>query len=421
MIERYSLPKMAAIWQDKFKFQKMFDIELLVIEALAKYGKIPQPAAKRIKKKAKFDPNRIKKIEGKTQHDVVAFVTNIAQYIGKDAQYLHLGLTSSDILDTALALQMRQAADILIEDIQILLDTLKERAKKYRISPKEGGNITKPSEWENVDDDDFLDPVNYRYPCPNADQTRAAAAYWGKPENQEQYSTKERAIINERLEEKKKKFKIGEFALEKGGSKMREFYEKLKSLVLGAEKEFSDPEKVKFTEEDLMKKVKEAEERAFSEAQKKIDEEKAKKEEALKKLIEFETKAKKDEIHQFCESLIKEGKFAPSWQKMGIEEFILSLDKEGTMKFAEQEKSQAQWFLDFLVELPKVITFKEVTPPEGPGVGSNAGEKLNTLIKKKIEQGKTLSYSAAFLEVQKENPELAKEYREEIFKRESNL
>ncbi|MCM8763434.1 MAG: adenylosuccinate lyase [Candidatus Omnitrophica bacterium] len=132
MIGRYCLPKMAGIWQDEARFKKMFDIEMLVLEALAKYKQIPQQAFKRIRKKARFDVKRISKIEKKTQHDVVAFVTNIAQYIGSDARYLHLGLTSSDVLDTVLALQMRQAGDILIEDIKILLRLLKEKANKYK-------------------------------------------------------------------------------------------------------------------------------------------------------------------------------------------------------------------------------------------------------------------------------------------------
>jgi phage I-like protein/cation transport regulator ChaB len=84
------------------------------------------------------------------------------------------------------------------------------RSKEYGIAVKEGGHVTKPSEWEGVDDDQFLDPVNYRYPCPDADQTRSAAAYWGRPDNQAQYSSEERSIINKRLERFKEKFKIGE-------------------------------------------------------------------------------------------------------------------------------------------------------------------------------------------------------------------
>lgn len=99
------------------------------------------------------------------------------------------------------------------------------RAKKYKISVKEGGNVTKPSEWENVPDEQFLDPVNYRYPCPDRDQTKAAASYWGQEDNQAQYSPAERSIINERLDRFRKKFKIGEFRKE---AKM---WEKLKKLL----------------------------------------------------------------------------------------------------------------------------------------------------------------------------------------------
>lgn len=83
------------------------------------------------------------------------------------------------------------------------------RSKKYNIAVKDGGHVTKPSEWESVGDDEFLDPVNYRYPCPDADQTRAAAVYWGRPDNQAQYSSEERSIINDRLERFRKKFQIG--------------------------------------------------------------------------------------------------------------------------------------------------------------------------------------------------------------------
>ena len=84
-----------------------------------------------------------------------------------------------------------------------------KRAGEYGIAIKDGGHVTKPSEWENVSDDEFLDPVNYRYPCPDADQTRSAASYWGQEKNQEQYSSEERGIITKRLEKMEKKFKIG--------------------------------------------------------------------------------------------------------------------------------------------------------------------------------------------------------------------
>lgn len=132
MIERYSLPKMKGIWQEEFKFKTILDIEILALEALAKLKAVPSQAVKRIRKKAKFDLKEIQKIEEKTQHDVVAFVTNVAQYIGSDAKYLHFGLTSSDILDTTLGVQLKAAADILIDDINRLLKALAKKAKTYK-------------------------------------------------------------------------------------------------------------------------------------------------------------------------------------------------------------------------------------------------------------------------------------------------
>lgn len=132
MIERYTLPKMYSIWQDEFKFKTMLDIEIITLQALAKEKKISQDALKRIKKKAKFNLSAIKKIETRTQHDVVAFVTNIAQYIGTDAKYLHLGLTSSDLLDTTLGVQLNAASGILIDDLNKLLNLLARKAKRYK-------------------------------------------------------------------------------------------------------------------------------------------------------------------------------------------------------------------------------------------------------------------------------------------------
>ena len=132
MIERYSLPKMRSIWQEEFKFKTMLDIELFALEALAGLKEVPPQAVKRIRKKAKFNLQQIQKIEEKTQHDVVAFVTNVAQYIGNDAKYLHLGLTSSDILDTTLGVQLKAAADILIDDTNRLLKVLAKKARLYK-------------------------------------------------------------------------------------------------------------------------------------------------------------------------------------------------------------------------------------------------------------------------------------------------
>ena len=132
MIERYSLPEMANLWQDDFKFKTMLEIELLTLEALCRKKRIPPVVIKRVRKKARFNINQIKKIEEKTQHDVVAFVCNVAQYIGPDAKYLHLGLTSSDILDTTLGVQLKAASGILIEDLNRLLNVLAKKARLYK-------------------------------------------------------------------------------------------------------------------------------------------------------------------------------------------------------------------------------------------------------------------------------------------------
>ena len=132
MIERYSLPQMKSIWQEEFKFKTMLLIEILALEAYSQKKIVPLQAVKRIKQKAKFNLRQIAKIEAKTQHDVVAFVSNVAQYIGKDAQYLHMGLTSSDILDTTLGVQLNAASDILIKDLEELLKVLAKKAIDYK-------------------------------------------------------------------------------------------------------------------------------------------------------------------------------------------------------------------------------------------------------------------------------------------------
>jgi len=132
MIERYSLAKMKSIWQEEFKFKTMLLIEILTLEAYSQRKIVPPQAVKRIKQKARFNLQEIAKIEEKTQHDVVAFVSNVAQYIGKDARYLHMGLTSSDVLDTTLGVQLKSASDILIEDLEKLLKVLAKKARVYK-------------------------------------------------------------------------------------------------------------------------------------------------------------------------------------------------------------------------------------------------------------------------------------------------
>ncbi len=132
MIKRYSLPKMEKIWSQESKFEKMLQIEILTIESLSKLGRIPKKSCLNIKSKAKFSIERIEELEKKTKHDIVAFINNVAESIGKDARYFHMGLTSNDILDTSLAMQLVEAMDIIIEDTKRLSDVLLKKAKKYK-------------------------------------------------------------------------------------------------------------------------------------------------------------------------------------------------------------------------------------------------------------------------------------------------
>ena len=132
MIERYSNEKIAKIWSDEYRFKKMLDVELAVCKVLSEEGIIPKRDLNNIEKKAKFNVRRIKEIEKKTKHDVVSFVKDVASSCGKSGKYIHLGLTSSDILDTALALQLKESSDILIDDLKVLIKTLKKKAKRYK-------------------------------------------------------------------------------------------------------------------------------------------------------------------------------------------------------------------------------------------------------------------------------------------------
>ena len=132
MISRYTRPEMGEIWSEEEKLSNWLKIEILVCEAWAKLGKIPQEAVRKIKKEARFNLERVKEIEKEVKHDVIAFLSNVAEYVGPEARYIHMGLTSSDILDTALALQMRRAADIIIQDIKELNAILREKAKEHK-------------------------------------------------------------------------------------------------------------------------------------------------------------------------------------------------------------------------------------------------------------------------------------------------
>lgn len=132
MIERYSLPEMSAVWKDDFKFRTMLEVELLAAEALAGRGRIPAAAASRMRKKARFDVDEIKRIEESTNHDIVAFVANVSASIGPDAQYFHAGLTSSDLLDTTLGVQLKSASAILLRDLERLLFSIKRQALRHK-------------------------------------------------------------------------------------------------------------------------------------------------------------------------------------------------------------------------------------------------------------------------------------------------
>ncbi len=135
MIDRYTLSKMGNIWSENHKFEIMLEIEVLACEAMSKLGAIPLKALEKIKKNAKFNIDEVKKLEEKTKHDVVAFINNVGQYLGPEARYLHVGLTSSDLLDTSLSAQCVEASDILITDINRFLVVLKQKAKKYKDTP----------------------------------------------------------------------------------------------------------------------------------------------------------------------------------------------------------------------------------------------------------------------------------------------
>lgn len=132
MIERYSRAKMAKIWEPQNRFDKWLQIEILVCEAMAKQEMIPQEAVETIKQKASFSVDRIQEIEETVKHDVIAFLTNVEESVGPDARFIHMGLTSSDILDTAFALQLREALLIIINDVRNLMDVLKEKAFEHK-------------------------------------------------------------------------------------------------------------------------------------------------------------------------------------------------------------------------------------------------------------------------------------------------
>jgi adenylosuccinate lyase len=138
MIPRYTRPEMAAIWAPEHRLRLWLEIELCALEAVAEIGQVPRDLAAKVRAAAErdgtalIDPQRIETIEAETRHDVIAFLTHVEQVIGPEARYLHLGMTSSDLLDTALALQLSAAADLLLADLDLLLEALKSRAHEHK-------------------------------------------------------------------------------------------------------------------------------------------------------------------------------------------------------------------------------------------------------------------------------------------------
>jgi adenylosuccinate lyase len=138
VIERYSRPEMARIWEAENRYQKWLEIEIYACEAHAELGNIPREAVDRIKAKAKFDVARIDEVEKVVKHDVIAFLTSVADYIGDDSRFVHLGLTSSDVLDTSFAMLLKEASDLIIADLKRLMEVIRERAFEHKDTPMIG-------------------------------------------------------------------------------------------------------------------------------------------------------------------------------------------------------------------------------------------------------------------------------------------
>jgi len=132
MIPRYTRPEMGRIWSEENGFQKWLEVEILAAEGMARLGKVPKAAIVRIKRKARFNVKRIREIEREVKHEIIAFLSSVAESIGDDARYLHVGMTSSDVMDTALALQFKEASVLLVQDIKDLMKVLRRQAAKYK-------------------------------------------------------------------------------------------------------------------------------------------------------------------------------------------------------------------------------------------------------------------------------------------------
>jgi len=138
LIPRYSRPEMTALWSDQAKYENWLKVEIAVCEAWANEGRIPPEAVTVIKEKAGFDVDRINELEKELKHDVISFLTSVSEHVGEESRFIHLGLTSSDVLDTAFTLQLRDAAKILIEDIKSVMEVLKRQAFEHKETPMIG-------------------------------------------------------------------------------------------------------------------------------------------------------------------------------------------------------------------------------------------------------------------------------------------
>ena len=138
MIPRYTNPEMGGIWSDQRRYETWLDVELAATDAMAEVGLVPADAARELREKGAFDISRIEAIEQVTQHDVIAFTTAVAEHVGAAARWLHFGLTSSDVVDTAQAIQMREACDLIVKDIAGLMEAVRLRAEEHRRTPMIG-------------------------------------------------------------------------------------------------------------------------------------------------------------------------------------------------------------------------------------------------------------------------------------------
>ena len=132
MIERYTLPEMGRIWTENAKFQSWLKVEIAACEANCSLGKMPEAALKEIRLNAKFEESRIKEIEKEVKHDVIAFLTNINEYVGDSGRYIHVGMTSSDVLDTGLSLQLKDSCELLLEEIEKLENEVRSLARQHK-------------------------------------------------------------------------------------------------------------------------------------------------------------------------------------------------------------------------------------------------------------------------------------------------